>query len=812
MHYINDWKMELDGKSYDCAIPCSMYSVLIRNGVIPNPYIGLNEDAAVPYYGKDCVFTSEFVVAEADLKHKNVDLCFYRLDTLCDIYLNGKLLASVSNFHLEYRFNVGGLLRAGKNDVKLYFHSAVNYINEKEKEYPLACYGQPDGKHGALFGFGQIRKPNYAFGWDWGPCLPDAGVLKPVTLECYDDRLLDFSILQNHRNDGSVLLDITTKTLSGAECEIKIISPDKTEQSAVTKNGKAQIEIKNPKLWWPNGYGEQPLYFASARISGAGEEYEFAQKSLRIGLRELKVLTEDDCYGREFTIEVNGVKIFAMGANFIPTRTIIPEQTRAMIEELTDTAVKSHFNILRVWGGGTYESEDFYNLCDEKGLLVWQDCAIACTQVRTDKELSDNLEKELRLHAKRIKSHPSLAIIAGNNEVEQMILDEVKPEDLPRVKAEYVQIFEKHIPAVLKEVAPEVFYWPSSPCSGGNFYKTHDPNFGDGHYWGCYSGFDPLEKCRAEYHRFLSEFGFQAYPPIKTILEFAEEKDLNPASPVIDNHQRSLAANRSFGDRIMGRYLYPANFGDFAYATQIMQVETIRRIVEHLRANRGRCMGVIYWQLNDCWPVISWSSVDWKNRYKPLQYAVTRMYSPVIVTAEEHGHIADVYVSAERADISEATLRISVKTNANEVCYKEERKIKIDNYKAEKVREFDFGAYLKRHENERYLHFELLSGEKLLSQYIYLNVKPKAFKYLPPEYKLSVTREGDKTFLNIDSSVFVDSIVLDTRSDMEFEDNLLYITGAPVRAELKNASGLTDEQILSAFEVRSVYDIAVKKA
>lgn len=809
MKYINDWKMELDGKNYDCSIPCSMYSTLIKNGVIPNPYVGLNENAAVPYYYKDCVFTSEFFVGENELKSDNVYLCFYRLDTLCDIYLNGELLSSVSNFHLEYRFDVRGVLRLGKNDIKLHFHSAVNYINEKEKEYPLACYGTADGKHGALFGFGQIRKPNYSFGWDWGPCLPDLGILKPVTLECYDDRLQDFCVTQKHC-ENVVLLDVNTQTLSGAECEITITAPDKTTYSAVTKKGKAQIEIKNPELWWPNGYGAQPLYTAEAVI--CGKSGGFTHKKLTLGLRTLEVLTADDCYGREFTICVNGVKIFAMGANFIPTRTIIPEQTRDMLEELTDTAVKSHFNILRVWGGGTYESEDFYDLCDKKGLLVWQDCAIACTQVRTDKELSGNLEKELRLHAKRIKSHPSLAIIAGNNEVEQMILDEVKPEDLPRVKAEYVEIFEKHIPAVLKEVAPEVFYWPSSPCSGGNFYKTHDANFGDGHYWGCFSGFDSLEKCRAEYHRFLSEFGFQAYPPIKTILEFAEQKDLNPASPIIDNHQRSLAANRSFGDRIMGRFLYPTNFGDFAYATQIMQVETIRRIVEHLRANRGHCMGVIYWQLNDCWPVISWSSVDWKNRYKPLQYAVTRMYSPTIVTAKERDYIMDVYVSAEKAGVSEATLRLSVKTNENKPCYIEEHVIKISDFKAEKVREFNFEAYLKGHEHDRYVHVELLSDNKVISQYIYIAVKPKAFNYLAPNFNLKIERAGEKTFLNVESSVFVDSIVLDTREDIEFSDNLLYITDdTPAKVELKNAENLTDEQIISALEIRSIYDIAVIK-
>lgn len=796
--------------NYACSVPCSMYSVLIKNGVIPNPYVGLNEDAAVAYYGKDCVFSADFCVSSNEIARENVCLRFGCLDTLCDIYLNGELLGHTDNFHLEHCFNVKNRVKTGKNSLKLRFYSAVNYINEKQKEYPLACYGQTDGRHGALFGFGHIRKPNYAFGWDWGPCLPDAGILKPVELACYDDKIEIFNVIQRHEV-GAVTLEITAKTLSGAECFVKIIEPNGCEITAVTVSGMAEITIKNPQLWWPNGYGEQPLYKAEATVCGKLENDEYSKKRITIGLRTLEVLTAGDCYGREFTIAVNGLKIFAMGANFIPTRVIIPERTREQLEELVRTAVSSNFNILRVWGGGVYESEDFYNLCDENGLLVWQDCAVACTQVRANEELASQLEAEIRQNVARIKTHPSLAVFAGNNEVEQMILDEVSPADLPAVKQEYVEIFEKRLPAVLKEVAPEVFYWPSSPCSGGNFYKTHDPNFGDGHYWSGFSGFDPLEKCRTQYHRFLSEFGFQAYPPIKTLMDFADESDLNAASPVMDNHQRSLAANRAFGNHVTKYFLYPESLADFAYATQLVQVKAIKLMVEHLRANRGRCMGAIYWQLNDCWPVISWSSVDWKNRYKPLQYAAKRMFAPVIITCEERDFDLDVYVSAERAPFESATLKISVKTNANAVVYSEEHALKIASFNAEKALTFSCEKHLKGFEKERYVHVELFNGAQLVSQYIYIAVKPKLFNYLPPNLKFSVQNENEKTYLVAESAVFVDSIVFDTPCDIEFADNLLFITGESVRAELKNADGMTEKQIISSLIVHSVYDIAVIK-
>ena len=808
MIIVKDWKMEIDGKTYSCSPPCSMYSVLIENNVIQNPYYGLNEDSAKEYSEKDCTFFAQFDVAENMLNRKFLRLKFNGLDTLCDVYVNGKWFLSAKNFHRFYDLDAAGVIKKGRNTIEIRFYSPTRFIREAQDKYYLWDCGCEDGKHGSLMGIGHIRKPNYSFGWDWGICLPDMGIWKSVELDAFDDEIRDFDVRQFH-TENKVLLKISTETASGKETAVTLVSPKgKILTETVTVNGRAEIEIDNPELWWPNGYGSQPLYTVSAVIEGCDDGR--ASKSLKIGLRTLTISQTPDKWGREFCVVVNGVKIFAMGANFIPTRTVLPHRTTEHLSQLLNICAEDNFNMLRIWGGGLYGSDEFYDLCDKLGILVWQDFMIACTQVSFSEEFRDNCREEFIQNAVRIRSHASIAIFSGNNEMEPWVYDHAERDLYPGAKLrrqEYLELYERFIPAIVEKYAPDVFYWPSSPSSGGGFFRSADENYGDSHYWEPWQNGGAFEDYRKHYFRFLSEFGFQALPPLKTILQFADEKDLNPASRVMDQHQRNPEGTKKMLGYLTDKFPLPSDFGNYVYATQIIQANAIKYGVEHFRANRPRCMGTLYWQINDCWPVISWSSVDWENNKKALQYYAKRFFAPAIVTVEESGYSADVYVSSERMKDFDGVVKVCVKENDNSVVFEKEYPVTVRALSAQKIDSLDLTAYLKGFTDKRYLYVSLTEKGKVISQTFCIFVRPKDFDFLKPDVSVKVSGSGDKRKLTVSSDVFAPYVMLDTLSDLKFSDNFVDLTGSDAETEVSNCKNMSDEKLLSLIKVRNVFDL-----
>ena len=814
MIIVKDWKMEIDGKTYSCSPPCSMYSVLIENNVIQNPYYGLNEDAAKEYSEKDCTFFAKFDVAENMLNRKFLRLKFNGLDTLCDVYVNGKWFLSAKNFHRFYDLDAAGVIKKGKNTIEIRFHSPTRFIREAQEKYYLWDCGCEDGKHGSLYGIGHIRKPNYSFGWDWGICLPDMGIWKSVELNAFDDEIRDFYVRQVHLGN-KVVLKIFAETASGKDATVTLVSPEgKTLAETVTQNGRAEIEIINPELWWPNGYGAQPLYTVTAEIEGNKDSR--AAKSLKIGLRTLTFSQQPDKWGREFCAVVNGVKIFAMGANIIPTRTILPHRTKEHLTELIKMCAEDNFNMLRVWGGGLYGSDEFYDLCDRLGILVWQDFMFACTQVSFSEEFRENCRDEFIQNVVRLRSHASLALFSGNNEMEPWVYDHAERDLYPGAKLrrqEYLQLYERYIPAIVEKYAPDVFYWPSSPSSGGGFFRSEDENYGDSHYWDTWQNGGPFENYRNHYFRFLSEFGFQALPPLKTVLQFADEKDLNPSSAVMDSHQRNPGGTKKLLGYLTDKFPLPSDFGNYVYATQIIQANAIKYGVEHFRANRGRCMGTLFWQVNDCWPVISWSSVDWENNKKALQYYAKRFFAPAIVMVEEKGFVADVYVTSERTEDFDAVVKVSVKGNDNSTVFGKDYPVNVKALSAQKIDSLDLSDVLKGFKEKRYLSVQLCENGKPLSETFCIFTSPKAFKFLKPDISVKVSGKGDLRTLTVSSNVFTPYVMLDTLSDLKFGDNFVDLTGKPKTITVGNCKNMSDEKLISLITVRSVYDLTeVKQA
>ncbi len=653
---VSDWKLKITGNSLlagtevPCRVPGSVYGTLLNAGLIDDPYYRDNELKILPVMDNDFEFAGMLSITRENLLASRLFLVFEGIDTVADIFLNGKKLASVKNMHRTYLFSVKDKVREGENSLRILIKSPTRYIKEENKK--VYCGGSSD----AMEGFPHLRKAHCMFGWDWGPRIPDAGLFRPVYLLETDSA--EFTDIRVKTDTKEVFAECLVNTYEDTEYSVRaeLFDPEgkkvgevfadvRREDAQVDAGGACKeyshrvalgpVTVEKPRLWWPNGLGEQPLYTLRLSLCDQdGRVLETAEK--RIGLRTLTVNTEPDSFGRCFAHEVNGVKFFAMGADYIPEDNIFSRITKERTERLLKDAVAAHHNVIRVWGGGYYPDDFFFDLCDELGLVVWQDFMFACASYELDDEFDREIRAEVRDNVRRLRHHASLGLWCGNNEMETQTLDGAwKPS--VKQKADYLKIFEYIIPSVLKEEDPDRFYWPSSPSSGGNYDNPWDENRGDTHYWAVWHGNRPFTDYRKYHFRYLSEFGFQSFPDLSTIDSFTEPKDRNVFSRVMEMHQRNAAANGKILDYLSATYRYPYSFERFVYFTQLLQADAIRYGVEHFRRNRGRCMGTVVWQLNDIWPVSSWSSIDYYGNWKALHYTEKRMFAPVLISCEEHG-------------------------------------------------------------------------------------------------------------------------------------------------------------------------------
>ena len=666
-----EWTLQETGgnaQKFPVTVPGSVLSALLKAGAVPDPYEGRNEYAVFPVFEKDYRFDHTFELGEDILRFSHIDLVCEGIDTVGTVMINGCAVSHVDNMHRTWRIPVREYVHAGMNSICIELHSPVRASME------AAAGAARDKRHnaittGALPYSQYLRKAHCMSGWDWGPKLPDMGIWRPVYIEAYGDcRIEDVRIRQEHgdgvlvtasflariprhrRNDlraGFILLDPSGGPVpESAEGRFKEAVPEVISSEALpgpdgapysvldTLKFTAAFPISSPALWWPAGFGEHPLYELKIRLftedADSASVLEEDTVSRRIGLRTLTVSTEKDQYGSEFAFTVNGVKIFAMGADYIPEDCILARITREQRAFLLDSCVRAHFNSIRVWGGGLYPDEEFMDLCDERGLIVWQDLMFACHIYDATDEFLDNIGTEIRDNLSRLRHHACLGLVCGNNELEEAWLSwENFRAQSPRLKADYTRMFEDYIPRVVKECAPDTFFWPSSPSSGGCWDEPNSPGRGDVHYWDVWHGLKPFTDYRKYYFRFCSEFGFQSFPSLKTVRTFAQEKDLNIFSPVMESHQKNPSANGKILSYLSANFRYPGSFDDLLYVSQILQGCAIKYGVDHWRRNRGRCMGTMYWQLNDIWPGASWSSIDYENRWKALHYMAAHFYAPL---------------------------------------------------------------------------------------------------------------------------------------------------------------------------------------
>ncbi len=823
-----NWKMRIIGDTMDegayipALVPGSVYNDLINAGRMEDPYWRDNETEALELMKNDFEYRGSFDVNADDLADADeVILRFNGLDTIADISLNGKPLGSVDNMHRVWEYSVKDLLKDRENELVIIFHSPVRFIDEQFKEDP-AILGTED----AMLGFPKIRKGHYMFGWDWGPRLPDAGIWKEAEVLALKKAKLESVYVRQEFNEdltvAGLRFDVAVKAAETNACTqndttavlVSVIDPD-GKKLYDKADISSDIVINDPKLWWPNGLGEQPLYTVRVELldkdgsAGTQEGEVLDEWERRIGIRRMEMSTVKDEYGSEFAHVVNNVKFFAMGADYIPEDNILSRCSRERTYDLLSQCVAANFNCIRVWGGGLYPSDDFYDACDELGLVVWQDFMFACANYRLTRDFEDNILAELKDNIRRLRHHASLGLWCGNNEME-MFVDKGEWGAKNEIKSDYVKMYEYLFPRLLETEDPERFYWPASPSCGGGFDDPNSPDRGDVHYWDVWHGNKPFTEYRKFYFRYLSEFGFQSFPSIKTVETFTEPADRNVFSYVMEKHQRNASANGKIMNYMEQTFLYPTSFDTLIYASQLLQAEAIRYGVEHFRRNRGRCMGTVYWQLNDCWPVASWSSIDYCGRWKALHYYAKRFFAPFMISCEEEGLLTQTMnTNAEPFEVRRS-IRLSV-ANESMRARKGTVKWQLRSADASVIREeteevsleplsvscFDTVDLSEARLYEDYVSYQLIEDGETVSQGTVLFCPPKHFRFTDPG--LTVRCEGDEIIVS--ALAYAKSVeIRNENDDLILSDNFFDLNGGERRVKIVKGKP-------SGLSVRSVYDI-----
>ncbi|WP_117168643.1 beta-mannosidase [Paraliobacillus sediminis] len=808
------WKMkDVNGTEWiEASVPGSVMNDLLNNGLIDDPFYRDNEDQAYEIALKDYYFTRTFDLNDQFLNRQNLLLKCVGLDTIAEVKLNGHVIANTDNMHRLYEIDIKPYAIKGRNEILIRFYSPIKYITEKQNKRPLV------GVNHAVEGYPHIRKAHSMYGWDWGPKIPDLGIWRDISVLSWDSGRIDnVHITQVHTDDQvevNVRVEVSQLADVDSHLHVKLTSPsgeiNTKKVTSVEGNQFISFTVSNPKLWWPNGYGDQALYQVDVESLVGGEVSD--EKVYKIGLRTIEVKNEPDEWGKSFEFVVNGHALFMMGANYIPEDNILARTSKERTEVLIHDCVEANFNMIRVWGGGYYPDDYFYDLCDAYGLIVWQDFMFACSIYELTENFEATVYQEAIDNVKRIRHHASLGIWCGNNEVEEAWENWGWPKER-KLREDYIKLFENYLPEIVKEHDPKTFYWSSSPSSEGGFVDPRNPDVGDVHYWDVWHGQKPFTDYRNFYFRFCSEFGFQSFPALKTIESYTEPKDRNIFSRIMEKHQKNEDANGKILYYLSENFLYPKDFDSLVYTSQLLQAEAIKYGVEHWRRNRGRCMGSLYWQLNDCWPVASWSSIDYYGRWKALHYFTKKFYAPILLSVEEEGKCAAIHVTNDTFKQVNGEVKWKLCSNNSEVIVEGSLSTIVDPLSAKKCKELDFTDILTEERmRDTYLECTMYLNDSIYSSTTVLFTKPKHFEFLDPKLSIDVKDQGDSFEVAVKANNFTKYIELSADVEAKFSDNYFDLSSGDVRqiTVLKDSldKNLSADQFRENITVRSIYHIA----
>ena len=795
------------------TVPGGIHTDLMAAGRIPDPFVGDNERRVQWVAREDWRYRRTFTIEPGLLDHDKVMLVCDGLDTLATVTLNGQEIGRTDNMFRQYRWDVKPLLRpGGQNELEVAFASPVKYVEEKQAVRALPGVSQ------AIPGGPYLRKAPCQFGWDWGPQLPPIGIWKDIRLEGYSTALIEEVHLRQHHAEGQVTLEARVAVERWSDTHltaaVRITAPDgetlqgETAIPAGSNEAIVRVQVARPQLWWPNGYGEQPLYTVDVALSG---DETLDQRTYSIGLRIVELRQEPDRWGRSFEFVVNGVRIFAKGSNWIPADSFPTRITGEQLEGLIRSAAESHQNMLRVWGGGFYEEERFYDLCDRYGILVWQEFIFSCSiYPLDDAEFLENVRVEVVENVRRLRHRASLALWCGNNEMEWGWADwGWDRPDLQGMKAAYDRFFHSTLRDWCVAEDPDTAYWPSSPSSDTPFEDPNGQAQGDAHYWDVWHGRKPFTAYRDQYPRFMSEFGFQALPPMPTIRTYAEEPDWNMTSYIMEQHQKNDSGNSLMVGQMLDTFRLPRDFESLVYLSMALQAEGIRYGVEHWRRHMERVAGTLYWQLNDCWPVASWSSLDYFGRWKALHYAARRFYAPVLLSVEDDGDRQTIHVTSDLREPWRGTVRWMLETLRGEALDSGEEQVEVPPLSSVAVRALDFADRLTDDIRRQTVFVaELWQGDRLVARQVATFVPTKHLSLEPSGLSISPSVEGGTVAIDVTARSLARMVELTlVGADVVFSDNYFDLpAGRTVTVTCPMPGGWSLEQARAALRARTVYE------
>ncbi len=815
---------------HPAKVPGVVQTDLLNNKLIPDPFDRDNEFHLQWIGLADWEYQTTFQVDAATLARDHVDLVFDGLDTFADVYLNDQSILNADNMFRRWRIPAKTMLKAGPNTLRIVFHSAVEKMIPYAKAQPFILpsisthnYGNEENIATAPY----TRKAPYNYGWDWGPRFMTEGIWQPVRLESWDALRIDNFHIHQHRITSDLAevtaeLDIdankpTTAILTLAHDEMPGKESSDGTQTLQLNAGMNHVSfplrIVSPKLWYPLGYGAQNRYRFSAAIRIGKEPAAHAET--KTGLRSVEMRRVPDQWGKSFEFVVNGIAVFAKGADVIPFDSFPNRVTPEIHRNILQAARDAHMNMVREWGGGYYESDDFYDICDELGIMVWQEFMFGGDMVPGDVAFQENVRQEAIDQIKRLRDHPSIVIWCGNNEVEtgwyhwgdrQEFKESVSPTDREKVWQDYVILFSDILRSTVAQYADPVPYTPSSPSA--NFEEIPDNQHnGDMHYWAVWHQQAPAEDYTKQFPRFMTEYGFQSFPEMRTIHTFANQPgDFDIRSTVMQAHQKNKGGNERILTYMLREYREPKDFASFVYLSQVQQAEIIKIGAEHLRRQRPRTMGSLYWQLNDCWPVASWASIDYYGRWKALHYYARRFYDDVLISPFLHDDKVDVYVVSDKLQPLSGTIHMRLLDFSGNSLLDQTKDVQVPAQSNAIYFTVDKASLAAKGDLRRsFLVFDLdVAGKRVSRNLIFFHATHDLELPVAPKIETTFNKNGEDFSVTVQSPKLARSVYLSFGDlDVQSSDNYFdLLPGEQVTLHLKSTATL--DQIKGALKVTSL--------
>ena len=798
------------------TVPGDVHLDLLANKKIADPFFRENESKLQWIENESWEYQVAFDATAAQLSRSNVDLVFDGLDAAAEVYLNGTQVLSANNMFRAWRVPVKGHLHTGKNVLRVVFPSPIKAAAAVAALDPW----QPKTKTAEKT---YIRKAAYEYGWDWGPRLVTSGIWRAVRVETWDKvRIADFAIRQRDVSKAVAHIDaeveVEAASAGSAKVSVQYINNGKpvTEIETVSVHAGRNvidlpIEIQQPKLWYPAGYGEQPLYQFTAQVGVGGVTAE--TKTAKAGLRSIELHRQLDQWGRSFELIVNGIPVFAKGADVIPFDSFPSRVTTADYRRILESARDANMNMIRHWGGGYYETDEFYSICDELGIMVWQDFMFGNDWQPGTYDFKLNIEAEAEDQVRRLRNHPSIVVWCGNNETESAFGWASRPEYPADVRLQmwqdYLTEFSGILPRVVARLDAETPYWPSSSSAD---YEAVTPAFhtGDDHIWDVWHGRVPFSTYETHHSRFVTEYGFQSFPEMKTIDAFTEPEDRTGIfTPVMLAHQKNNEGNSIIHDYLLRDYPEPKDFPSFLYVSQVLQAEGIKIGAEHFRRSRPETMGSIFWQLNDCWPVASWSSIDYYGRWKALQYYARRFYAPVLVSPHLEGDSVKTYIVSDKTVAQQDTLRVRLMDFDGKVLLEDSHTVEVAPLSSKVYLDWPLKKLTDAAGGDTSRVFvvaELSSGETQLSSNLTYLVPVRAIRLKPAQLKVEAAGANGSYKIRVTSPVLARSIYVSFGDlDAKFSDNYFnLLPGETATITVTSAASL--EALKAQMKVISLMD------